>query len=662
MAASQPGVFNVQQFTDTGAPAASYRLYTYTAGTTTNKTAYTDAAASVAHTYTNDGVGGSYIALNSRGELPAPLFLTSGAYDLCLKTSAGATVWTRKAEPSADASATIDTAIRADLASTSAGKGSSLIGVIRRLTSAVGTTVEKWLGWREVCVFEFMNAAQIADVQSRTASIDVSTALQAAIDEAWKAGKRCYMPAGKYKGRITIPYYDGTHSYQGDAFELYGDGAANGFLGGSPYDKGTTLVAPDSTGVTLRYLNSLGSSASGNHIYIRGIRFEHTSTNPVVQFDRFSDYSVFERCEIRQHGTGAGLRCLHAYGGTIRNVHSMNDDLVLANPATRTGIAFDIQTAAGISGGLLRLDKLTGRGFQIGLVLGTATDGVVATRVTQFEGSTVTFGIIVNSSMVGTVIDTPYFEDVQDTCIQDQGRSTRINDGFFFEGYLYGIDNRYSNYGNSYLGNHFHLNSDNCVAIAVQSTGDATGTKKFIRDNFFFFLGSGGTMAGVVGVAVSGVNPKIEMGENSFRPNRSWVGGAGTAQIVDTSTGRLSGSVVTADANSTFPLYSNVGLSLAYSGNSITQANVSAGVLTLPVDSDIDCNASAGAAVTSIALGSGRDRIVVLNTFNANMTFTKGALMKLSANFAPATGGSLTLLLRTSGGTTTAYELARTTF
>lgn len=97
--ASLSGEFNFQAFADAGTPLASGRLYTYVAGTTTNKTAYTDAAGSVAHSYTSDGSGGSYIALNSRGELPAPLFLASGAYDITLKTSAGVTVWTRRATP-----------------------------------------------------------------------------------------------------------------------------------------------------------------------------------------------------------------------------------------------------------------------------------------------------------------------------------------------------------------------------------------------------------------------------------------------------------------------------------------------------------------------------------------------------------------------------------
>lgn len=100
--ASQPGIFNVQQFTDEGRPAHLYRLYTYVQGTTTHKVAYTDAAGLVAQTYTSDDIGGQFIALNARGELPAPMFLASGPYDIALKTPAGATVWTRYAVGAAD--------------------------------------------------------------------------------------------------------------------------------------------------------------------------------------------------------------------------------------------------------------------------------------------------------------------------------------------------------------------------------------------------------------------------------------------------------------------------------------------------------------------------------------------------------------------------------
>jgi hypothetical protein len=197
----------------------------------------------------------------------------------------------------------------------------------------------------------------------------------------------------------------------------------------------------------------------------------------------------------------------------------------------------------------------------------------------------------------------------------------------------------------------------------VSSDGAATGTKKFIKENFFYFLGSGGTLTGVVGINISGTSPQLDLADNCFRPNRAWVGGAGTAQIVDTSTGRLSGSIVTASALNSFPLLSGVGLSLSYSGNALTQANVAAGVFTIPVDSLLEFIPTVATNVTQIAHeAGGRDRIIVIRISGANATFVKGALMALSANFNPASGGSLTLLLETTAGTTKATELARTAF
>lgn len=135
MTASLSGVFSVQQFTDIGDPLVGGRLYTYEPSTTTHKTAYTNAAATVAHTYTSDGLGGQYIALDSRGELPAGLFLTAGGYDLALKTAAGATVWTRRAIGGSDTGNTL----RADLIDPS---GSSIVGFAQEEAGAVGRTVE----------------------------------------------------------------------------------------------------------------------------------------------------------------------------------------------------------------------------------------------------------------------------------------------------------------------------------------------------------------------------------------------------------------------------------------------------------------------------------------------------------------------------------------
>lgn len=141
MAASQSGVFSLQEFSDIGAPLVGGRLYTYVYGTTTHKTAYTDKAGTIPHTYTSDGIGGQYIALNARGELPAPLYLAAGSYDIALKDASGATIWTRRADPVDDTNA----ALRIDLASTSdASKGAGMVGFSRALTY-IGDTVGRWL-------------------------------------------------------------------------------------------------------------------------------------------------------------------------------------------------------------------------------------------------------------------------------------------------------------------------------------------------------------------------------------------------------------------------------------------------------------------------------------------------------------------------------------
>lgn len=153
MTASQSGVFSLQEFADTGILLVGGRLYTYVAGTTTFKTAYTDAAGTTAQTYTSDGQGGSYIALNARGEIPAPLYLTTGSYDITLKRADGSTVWTRQAEPVADAASGIIASFTAFVASLLASAGSTLIGFIQAGVGAIARTVQAELR-------ETYNAAQ----------------------------------------------------------------------------------------------------------------------------------------------------------------------------------------------------------------------------------------------------------------------------------------------------------------------------------------------------------------------------------------------------------------------------------------------------------------------------------------------------------------------
>jgi hypothetical protein len=177
---SQPGYYNLQALTSLGALGAGYRLYTYVQGTTTHKVAYTEATGTTAQTYTSDGAGGQYIALDARGELPSPLYLTGGAYDLCLKTAAGATVWTRRADPSA-----AETAIY-----TPAGTGATTRTVQAKLRESVS-------------VLDF---GAVGD-----GTTDDTVAIQAAID----ASRVVHFPPGTYLVTSTLVVSNGNQSLLG---------------------------------------------------------------------------------------------------------------------------------------------------------------------------------------------------------------------------------------------------------------------------------------------------------------------------------------------------------------------------------------------------------------------------------------------------------------
>ncbi len=167
--ASLSGEFNLQEFSDAGALLVSGRLYTYVQGTTTQKTAYTDFAGTIAHTYTSDGLGGQYIALNARGELPAPLYLTSGSYDIALKRADGSTVWTRRADP-----------IGADLAASS---GAALIGFIQAGSGAVDDTVQG-KNRQIITNIDFAPDSERAAILAGTSTLDLTAVMQNAINVA----------------------------------------------------------------------------------------------------------------------------------------------------------------------------------------------------------------------------------------------------------------------------------------------------------------------------------------------------------------------------------------------------------------------------------------------------------------------------------------------
>lgn len=198
MTASLSGVFNLQEFTDAGELMVSGRVYTYTYGTTTHKTAYTDAAGAVAHTYTNDGSGGQYIALNARGELQAPLYLTNGSYDITLKTAAGDTIWTRRADP-------IDN-LRADLAASS---GASVVGFDFNILALAVNKIDWAIQATQsgINVLRYIPPSEWAGIFAYTYSYDATADIQTAITAVSADGGKLYAPSGGYKLSTANPIH-----------------------------------------------------------------------------------------------------------------------------------------------------------------------------------------------------------------------------------------------------------------------------------------------------------------------------------------------------------------------------------------------------------------------------------------------------------------------
>lgn len=155
-----------------GTPLTGGRVYTYINGTTTHKNAFTSATLATPVTYTSDGIGGQYIALDSRGEAEFWLGL-DGLYTIVVKDSAGSTIETSN-----------------DQGDTAAGSMFTPVG-----TGAVATTVQEKLRER-VSMFDFLTAAQIADVQSGSPALDLATPMEAA---------RAFVAANATRYKLVFP-------------------------------------------------------------------------------------------------------------------------------------------------------------------------------------------------------------------------------------------------------------------------------------------------------------------------------------------------------------------------------------------------------------------------------------------------------------------------
>lgn len=188
------------QFSANGVPMVGGTLDTYIAGSTTPATTWQDSALTIANT--------NPISLDARGE--CVLWLDPAVvYKFVLKNAQGVIQWT---QDNISNPAALANSLRADLA---AATGASLVGFQQAGTGVVSTTVQSKLRER-TSVFDFMTAAQVADVVSNSATIDVT----AAINSALQSARDVELPTGTY--RVV-----GTLVFNKNGQRLWGHGSAN---------------------------------------------------------------------------------------------------------------------------------------------------------------------------------------------------------------------------------------------------------------------------------------------------------------------------------------------------------------------------------------------------------------------------------------------------
>lgn len=158
-----------------GAPLVNGTLTVYLAGTTTPTNTWQDSALTSLNT--------NPITLDSRGECVLWLDRTL-IYKFVLKDSGGTTQWTQ------------DNIAGWGSLSSDAG----LVGYLPAGSGAVQTTVQTELR-RTICIFDRMSAAQIADVVAGSATLDLTTVIQATEDYAasLSGGADIFWPAGMYR-------------------------------------------------------------------------------------------------------------------------------------------------------------------------------------------------------------------------------------------------------------------------------------------------------------------------------------------------------------------------------------------------------------------------------------------------------------------------------
>ena len=162
-------------------------------------------------------------------------------------------------------------------------------------TGAVATTVQAKLR-QTVSAFDFMTAAQIADVQAGTALLDVTAAILAALGSG---SKNVYFPAGQYKTTATIN--------RPNTVRMYGDGAGY-----------STIVAYHNNSIIRTAPASLSGDAY-NSMEDMGVKNGATFNSAIgIELQNLNQPS-FKRIRIEQ-GPQIGMRQIFVLNGEFEEI------------------------------------------------------------------------------------------------------------------------------------------------------------------------------------------------------------------------------------------------------------------------------------------------------------------------------------------------------
>lgn len=420
--------------------------------------------------------------------------------------------------------------------------------------------------------FRYLSLAQIVDVIARTLTLDTQAALNNACKAAWVNNVSFYIPGGAYSVSapgISLPCV--TTTGQGFAFVMYGDGMGPGFSTGS-FTNMTRIVA-SGTNQAITFTQPQGAGTASPEMYLRDLRFEASNTTAVAVATVFS-FSTMERVGFIQGSTGDGFDCNWCFYSRLLEVSAMNGGkTTTGGNGSGVGIKLINSAASGTStadgGGMLVKHAITA-GWLTSIQVG---DGVNPMETTVIEDTAVqacTNGVVIKTLANKTTVSRLYEETCTGTAVSDQGMNTTVRDGYFFPGFLVGIDGSVPGGSSSapagsydYSNNVFNMGPTNGfgIKVAPQTAFFEPWDAAFrVASNQFFFPCSANIMTGI---GISGASPHVTLLGNSFYPGAVHECGANTTEVANTSTGiGVIGQSTYTSAGTGFkiPVLSNVGI------------------------------------------------------------------------------------------------------